>query len=109
MNYRCAVIEKLKQYDEEQIIITDHAKKQALFRSIDLCEVKKNLLKPEWLFFAGKQVSNNLYEEKFDCYFAYSKTQCQRYIIVFNESCVVCTVIKINIRWQRMVEKYANI
>ncbi|MFW5852767.1 MAG: hypothetical protein ACOCUR_01945 [Nanoarchaeota archaeon] len=109
MNHKKYVAEKLKNYDEEHIVITYHAEEQAIFRGIDLNDVKDNLLYPKRLVFAGKQKSEKLNEEKFNCYFAYSNTQCQRYIIVLNENCVVCTVIKINRRWQRIVEKYAKI
>ena len=109
MNYKDYVIDKLKNYDKNHIIITPHAQKQAIFRSIDLDEVKDNILDPKRLAFAGKQDAVKPNEEKFDCYFAYSNTQCQRYIVVFNDNCVVCTVIKINRRWQRIVEKYAKV
>lgn len=39
MNYKDCVVEKLKNYVETQIIITDHAKIQACFLNIDLDEV----------------------------------------------------------------------
>ena len=109
MNYKDYVIDKFKTYNETQIIITPHAQKQAIFRNIDIDEVKENILNPIRLVFAGMQDVLRSDEEKFDCYFAYSNTQCQRYVIVFNNDCVVCTVIKINRRWQKIVEKYAKI
>ena len=48
-------------------------------------------------------------EEKYDCYFDYSNTQCQRYVLALSKRCEVCTVIKINRRWQRIAEKNAGI
>ncbi len=110
MNYKDSVVEKLKNYTETQIIITEHAKFQACFRNIDLEEVKRNIQNPEKLYFAGKQEALHKNEERYDCYFGYSNTRCQRYVLVFNKNCVVCTVIKINRRWQKRVEKrYAKI
>ncbi len=109
MNYKDVLKRKLKHYKREDIVITDHAQKQALFRSISLEEVKENIINPKRLVFAEKQKAKKEGEEKFDCYFGYSKTQCHRYILVINDKCVVCTVIKLNRRWQHMVEKYAKI
>jgi len=98
-----------RKFREEDIVITDHALRQALFRSISLDEVRENIINPRRLVFARKQKARRETEEKYDCYFAYSKTQCQRYIITINKKCVVCTVIKINRRWQHMVEKHAKV
>lgn len=108
MNYKDSVIEKFKKYKKEDIIITDHAEEQAIFRNISLSEIKSNILHPKRLVFAGKLEAEKENEEKYDCYFAYSNTQCQRYIIVITSKCIVCTVIKINRRWQRIVEKYSK-
>lgn len=108
MNYKDILIQKLKKYEREDIIITHHAEKQALFRSIDLEEVKDNIINPKRLAFAEKQVSEKKNTEKYNCYFGYSKTQCQRYVLVINKKCIVCTVIKINRRWQHVFEKNAK-
>ncbi len=109
MNYKDEVIKRLKSFTKAEIIITDHAKRQAIFRSIDLDEVKENIINPKQLSFARKAVAEKEGEEKFDCYFGYSKTQCQRYILVINSKCIVCTVIKINRRWQHIAEKNAKV
>ncbi|MEM4245066.1 MAG: hypothetical protein QXR60_02595 [Candidatus Nanoarchaeia archaeon] len=109
MNYKEQLKEKLKRYRKEDIVITSHALKQATFRGIEAEEVKENIINPERLSFAGKQKARGYGEEKYDCYFGYSKTQCHRYVIIINKECIICTVIKINRRWQRMVEKYARI
>ena len=108
MNYKDYLIQKLSKYKRRQIIITDHALKQALFRNIEISEIKENIINPKRLYFAGKQESNEK-EEKYDCYFSYSKTQCHRYVLVINNSCIVCTVIKINRRWQHTIEKYSKV
>ena len=101
--------EKLKRYKKEDIIVTEHAKLQAIFRNIELDEIKENILNTKRLSFTGKQKAEKEGEEKYDCYFGYSKTQCHRYIIVINNKCIVCTVIKINRRWQHIVEKSTKI
>lgn len=109
MDYKYILIEKLKRYTKETIIITEHARQQAIFRSINIEEVKENIINPTRLIFARKQDAERPEEEKYDCYFNYSKTQCHRYIIAINEHCIICTVIKINRRWQHIVEKNAKI
>ena len=109
MNYKDTLIKKLKKYNKEDIVITDHAKEQAVFRSIDLDEVKENIINPKRLSFARKQKAEKKGEEKYDCYFGYSKTQCHRYVLVINNECIVCTVIKINRRWQHIAEKNAKV
>jgi hypothetical protein len=109
MNHKDALIIKLHKYNAENVIITEHAKIQALFRGINLNEVKENIINPTRLIFAGKQEAEKEGEEKYDCYFQYSKTQCHRYVLVINAKCIVCTVIKINRRWQRIIEKHAKI
>ena len=109
MNYKDILVKKLKKYSKEDIIITPHAEKQARFRNIDLVEVKENIINPKRLTFAEKQEAERKNEEKYDCYFGYSKTQCHRYVLVINKKCIVCTVIKINRRWQHIFEKNAKI
>ena len=108
-NYKDTLIGKLKKYKKEDIIITNHAQEQAIFRSIDLDEVKENIINPKRLYFARKQELEKESEEKYDCYFAYSNTQCHRYILVINGKCIICTVIKINRRWQHIAEKNAKV
>lgn len=109
MNYKDILIKKLARYKKEDIIITNHAKEQAIFRNIGLDEVKENIINPKRLSFAGKQKAEKANEEKYDCYFGYSKTQCHRYVLVINAKCIVCTVIKINRRWQHIIEKNAKV
>ena len=109
MNYKNYLLRKLPQYNKKSIIITNHAEEQAIFQGIEIKEIKENIINPKRLYFAGKQPTKNEYEEKFDCYFEYSKTRCHRYVVVINNKCIVCTIIKIKRRWQRMVEKYAKI
>ncbi|MBN1156005.1 hypothetical protein JXA85_00170 [Candidatus Woesearchaeota archaeon] len=101
--------ERLRRYKKEQIIITDHARVQAMFRNIDLEEIKENIINPERLSYAREQKAEKKNEQKYDCYFGYSKTQCHRYILVISAKCIVCTVIKINRRWQHTVEKHAKV
>ncbi len=109
MNYKDILIKKLSNYKKKDIIITNHAEKQAIFRNIDLDEVRENIINPIRLSFVIKQKAEKETEEKYDCYFGYSKTQCHRYVLVINAKCIVCTVIKINKRWQHIIEKNAKV
>lgn len=101
--------EKLKLYKREDIIITYHAQKQAIFRGISPDEIKENIINPYRLQFAIQQKARKHDEEKYNCYFGYSKTQCHRYILVISKKCIVCTVVKINRRWQHILEKHAKV
>jgi len=101
--------EKLKQYSREQIIFTTHARIRAIQRGIDLEEIEDNLLNPNRLSTAIKQEAEKADEEKYDCYFIYSGNLCHRYVLILNKKIIICTVIKINRRWQRRVEKHARV
>ena len=109
MNYKYILIAKLKNYKKEDIIISRHAEEQALFRGVSISEVKENIINPERLRFAIRQKARKENEEKYNCYFGYSKTRCHRYVLILNRQCIVCTIIKINRRWQHLVEKHAKI
>jgi len=109
MNCKDLLITKLKKHRKDDIIITNHAREQAIFRGISLDEVKENIINPKRLYFAEQQKAENSAEEKYNCYFGYSKTQCHRYVLVINGNCVVCTIIKINRRWQHIIEKWARV
>jgi hypothetical protein len=104
-NKKDFLILELKKYKIDDIIITKHAEKQAIFRGIFIDEIKENIINPIRLSIAIEQEAEFENELKFDCYFAYSNTQCQRYVLVLNKKCVVCTVIKIKRRWQREAER----
>jgi hypothetical protein len=108
MNYKDIVIQKLKKYKKEDIIITNHAIEQAVFRGIRLEEVKENLINPQRLAYAEKQEALKKDEEKYNCYFGYSNTQCHRYAFTVNKKCIVVTIMKIKRRWQHEVEKNAS-
>ncbi|RMF89995.1 MAG: DUF4258 domain-containing protein [Methanobacteriota archaeon] len=107
-NCKDELIAKLKGYRSEDLIFTSHAKIQAVVRGIDLREVKDNILNPRRLAFAEKQPAQREGEEKYDCYFAYSKTQAHRYILTLNKKVIIVTVIKINRRWQQRFEKHGR-
>lgn len=105
MNYKDEVKDKLKHFEREDIIISDHALIRLKQRQISEAEIIENIINPERLQYAIKQETDKPEEEKFDCYFGYSKTQCHRYVLVIKENVVVVTVVKINKRWQRVIEK----
>lgn len=95
--------EKLKCYSKERIIITHHAKVQAIIRDMDLEEIKENIINPVKLVYAKKQEAVKENEEKYDCYFAYSKHLYHRYILILNGKILIVTIIKINRDWQKAI------
>ena len=92
--------EKLAKYGAEDIVFTSHAKIRALFRDIDLDEVKNNILNPERLAKVIRDEGKGTYE----CYFAYSKMYCHKYVLSLNGKVIIVTVININRDWQRMLK-----
>ena len=104
MNYKDYVKKRLKSFTRENIIITDHAMVRIIQRQIDKNEIIENLINPERLDYAIKEDSSKK-EEKFDCYFGYSRRLCHRYVIVIKNNVVVVTVVKIDRRWQEIAEK----
>ena len=107
MDAKKELLTKLKKLTAKDIIFTHHAEIQAYVRQIDLDEVRENLLNPRRLKYVSREPAKRG-ESKYDCYFGYSKTQAHRYIIVINAKAVVVTVIKINRRWQRRLEKHGK-
>lgn len=97
--------DKLKGYSKRDIIITNHAEVQAIMRDIELNEVIENITNPERLVYAIGQTSEEAGKEKYDCYFAYSKEICHRYILTLNRKVIIVTIIKINRDWQRIIEE----
>ena len=84
-NYCLYLKNILKSYSKEDIIFSNHAIIRIKQRQIDIKEIKHNLIYPDKLKFALKQYSYKKSEEKFDCYFDYSKNLCHRYIIVIKK------------------------
>jgi len=95
--------EKLREYKKHDIIITKHAELQAFVREINLEEVKENIVNPEKLVYFKQQETENKDEEKYDCYFAYSKHLFHRYILAVNRKIIIVTIIKINRDWQKAI------
>jgi len=94
---------KLKSYKKQDIIITKHAELQAFSRNINLEEVKENIIKPDKLVYAKKQKAQKQNEEKYDCYFAFSKHFYHRYILTINQKIIIVTIISINRDWQKAI------
>lgn len=90
---------KLKSYSKKEIIVTEHADMQAFVRGVDIEEVKENIVNPEKLVYAKSEIAKNKTEEKYDCYFAYSKNLYHRYDLVLNRKIIIVTIIKINRDW----------
>lgn len=104
MNYKDYLIKKLSLFSKEDIVFSQHAQIRMIQRQLNKEEVINNIINPKRLEYALKEKSNNQNEEKFDCYFGYSKTQCQRYVLLIKKNIIVITAIKINRRWQKIVE-----
>ncbi len=65
----------------------------------------ENILNPENLVYAEKQPALKLGEEKYNCYFRISMVETHRYILVLGKKVIVPTVIRVNRRWQSVVER----
>jgi hypothetical protein len=97
--------EKLKSYSKKDIIITDHAETQAIFREIEIEEVKENILNPEKLVYAEEQNNENQNKKKYNCYFSYSQDFAHRYVFTTNGKLIIVTIIKINRDWQKTIKR----
>ncbi len=97
--------ERLRNYKKFDIMITDHARIQALVREISLDEVKENILNPDKLVYYEKQESLKSNEEKYNCYFAYSREFAHRYVLILNRKIIIATIIKIDRDWQKTIRK----
>jgi len=95
--------EELKKYKKSDIVITDHAELQAFTRDVDLEEVKENVVNPVRLVYIKRQEAKYKGEEKYDCYFAYSKHLYHRYALTINAKIIIVTIIKINRDWQKAI------
>ncbi|MBS3073122.1 hypothetical protein J4477_04770 [Candidatus Pacearchaeota archaeon] len=101
-------LEKLKKrlsaYKKEDIIFTTHTKIRALARNMNLEEVRNNIINPEKLVFYREQKAENVDEEKYECYFAYSENHCHEYVLVLNRKIIIVTIIDINRNWQKIIQ-----
>lgn len=105
MDLKANVIEKLSKIPKDKIFFSSHALIRLKQRQITKEEVIRNLLNPEKLEYVKKEYTNCKSEEKYDCYFVYSKNLFHRYVLVFFIDVLVVTVIKVNRRWQRIFKK----
>lgn len=96
---------KLSKYSTNDIVFTNHSLLRARFRKLDLEQIKKIILDPNKLVFIEKQ--NALYEkeEKYNCYYHYSKKSTLRTALVFNGKIIIVTLISIDKEWQRIIER----
>jgi len=94
---------RLSKYSKKEIIVTNHAELQAFTRGVDLEEVKENITNPTRLVYVKKQNAKFKGEEKYDCYFAYSKHLYHRYALTINAKVIIVTIIKINRDWQKAI------
>jgi hypothetical protein len=104
-NYSSYLIKKLALFTKEDIIISNHAMIRIKQRQLSIDEIKENIINPKRLKYAIKQTTKKEREEKFDCYFDYSKNLCHRYVLVIKNNIIVVTAIKINKKWQNIIYK----
>ena len=74
-------------------------------RQICEYEIIFNIRNPGSLRFVVKKEADFAYEEKFDCYFEYTKKLCHRYVLLLSMNILVVTVVKLNKRWQKKFTK----
>ena len=104
-NYSNYLAKKLVKFTKKEIIISEHALIRIEQRQLDINEIKENITNPIRLKYAFKQQSKHHDEEKFNCYFDYSKNLCHRYSIIVKDRVIVVTAIKINRKWRHKVYK----
>lgn len=95
---------KLKRYKRSDIIITEHADLQAFSRSIDIEEIKENIINPIKLVYYNEQEAENPNEEKYKCFFEYTNNLYHKYAIILNQKIIIVTVIVINRNWQGAIK-----
>jgi len=105
MNYKDYVVKRLKSFKREDVIISYHAMIRLAQRQISDEEIIENVINPKRLEYAIKEKSAAPDEEKFDCYFGYSKSRCHRYVLVIKDKIIIITAVKIDRRWQKIAEK----
>ena len=81
-----------------------HTGKVGFRKTVEQLRGKPGITNPEKLVYAQKQTSRKN-EEKYDCYFAYSKHFYHRYILTINGKVIIVTIIKVNRDWQRAIER----
>ena len=108
-NRKDHVIEKLKKYTKDDIIMSTHGIKQTIIRPVSVEDITENLLNPKRLSYAFEEQAERAGEEKFLCYFRYSRRFCHCYVIVINAKVLVVTAYIINRRWQKEAEKHAKL
>ena len=97
--------EKFKKYSKKEIIFTTHAEIRAIGRGIELDEVRENIINPKKLVYARKQKIQKKGEEKYECYFSYSRKYCHKYVLTLNRKVIIITIININRDWQKIVKR----
>jgi len=104
-NQRDYVTKRLRSFCRSDVVISDHARIRLLQRQISEDEIIENVINPTRLRYAIPEKAEHQGEEKFDCYFEYSKRLCHKYILVIKDKVIIVTVVKISRKWQEIVEK----
>lgn len=94
---------RLKKYTSKDVVFSSHAREKLFLVEVKQEDVIKNLLNPEKLVFVELQENN-----RFNCYFAYSKQFYHRYVTILSKKIIVVTVISIRRKWQDEVKKFGK-
>jgi len=96
---------KLRKYEKNDIIVSEHAVMRADFRNTSIEEVKENICNPEKLVYFQEKQAKGSGEKKYECYFTYNKLLHHKYIIVTNGKVIIVTIIIINRRLQHLFRR----
>lgn len=100
---------KIAEFKKEDIIIKSHAIIRLLQRQMNEDEIKQNVIDPFRLFHVIQEPSDYPDEEKFICYFKYSRRNYHKYVLAINtkiKKIIIITVINLNRDIQREIEKH---
>lgn len=95
-NCKEEMLKYLRMYEREDIIFTKkNIEEQLAIRRLAKEEIIGNLLNPKKLIFAEKQEREfkGKKEDRYNCYFIFSKSRAHRYVLSFNDKLKVITAI----------------
>ena len=101
-NFAHFVKEKLKGIDNNNIVLTDYARRRAAWRQINLAEVYNDLLNPVLLVWAERQEVEG--EERFNCYFVRNRSAYRCILAFENGKVKIINLIKL-LKWQKGLVK----
>ncbi len=95
---------KLRQYEEENLILSDHVILRCQQRGISIENLKEQILNPENLIGLIEQESRYLQEKKFKLVFDISKNKSFVIVITINKSINIVTALIRYRKWMKPME-----